>query len=108
MLTDQRVPLLSTDIEEEKQTPNSKKGVVDQLVTQVRNKIAKDKAEKLAASETVPYGKILMTYADGMDKLLMSLGYFFAILTGIGLPSFTYLFGSIINNFTDPTESIVD
>ncbi len=49
-----------------------------------------------------------MTYADGTDKLLMSLGYFFAILTGIGLPSFTYLFGSIINDFTNPNESIVE
>lgn len=29
----------------------------------------------------------------------MSFGYFFAIITGIGIPSFTYLFGDVINDF---------
>jgi hypothetical protein len=38
----------------------------------------------------------------------MSLGYFFAIVTGIGLPSFSYLFGSIVFNFTDPNANIAD
>lgn len=36
----------------------------------------------------------------------MSFGYFFAVLTGLGIPSFTFLFGDIVVNFTDPTMDI--
>jgi hypothetical protein len=77
-------------------------------VNQAREKITKSKAATAAAYDTVSYGKILLTYADGTDKLLMGLGYFFSILTGIGLPSFSYLFGNIFNDFTDPDVSIVE
>lgn len=38
----------------------------------------------------------------------MGMGYFFAVLTGVGVPSFTFLFGDIVVNFTDPSQSIVD
>jgi ATP-binding cassette, subfamily B (MDR/TAP), member 1 len=40
-----------------------------------------------------------LTYADGVDKLLMVLGYLTAIITGIGLPSFVFLFGDIVDEF---------
>jgi hypothetical protein len=39
---------------------------------------------------------------------MMTFGYVFAITTGLGLPSFTFLFGDIVVNFTDPTKSIAD
>jgi hypothetical protein len=53
----------------------------------------------------VPYSKLLLTYANGKDKLLMSLGYFFALATGCGIPAFTYLMGNFLNSFAipDPT-----
>ena len=54
----------------------------------------------------MPYKKILMTYADRTDKILICLGYFFAILTGLGIPSFTFLMGDVVVNFTDPTKSL--
>ena len=38
----------------------------------------------------------------------MIFGYFFATVTGIGIPSFTFLFGNIVFNFTDPTHAISD
>ena len=55
--------------------------------------------EKMVKLETVPYSKILLTYADSTDKTLMALGYFTAIITGLGLPSFVFLFGDIIDDF---------
>jgi hypothetical protein len=47
----------------------------------------------------VSYFKILLTYADGVDKFLMCMGYFMAIATGVGLPSFVFLFGNIVDEF---------
>jgi ABC transporter transmembrane region len=55
----------------------------------------------------VPYSKILMTYADRTDRALMSLGYFFSIASGLGLPSFAYLLGDVMINFTDPNVDLV-
>jgi len=49
-----------------------------------------------------------MTYADRTDKILICLGYFFAIVTGLGIPSFTFLMGDVVVNFTDPTKSLSD
>ena len=70
--------------------------------------IKKHKQQSEEAKDTVTYGKILLTYADGTDKTMMTFGYVFAITTGLGLPSFTFLFGDIVVNFTDPTKSIAD
>lgn len=94
----------ATKVEEEPE----KKDAIEMLIKQSEEKIAKEKKAQAAASETVPYGKILLTYADGNDKALMAFGYFFAIVTGIGMPAFTFLFGDIVLNFTDPNVSIVD
>lgn len=49
--------------------------------------------------ETVPYTKILLTYADNADKALMALGYLIAILAGLGLLSFVYFFGDVVDSF---------
>ena len=40
-----------------------------------------------------------MTYADKDDKILIGFGYFMSIITGLGLPSFVFFFGDIINTF---------
>jgi ATP-binding cassette subfamily B (MDR/TAP) protein 1 len=47
----------------------------------------------------VSYSKILLTQADRFDKLLMGLGYVTSAITGIGLPSFVFLFGDIVDDF---------
>ncbi len=52
-----------------------------------------------AKKAQVSYSKILLTQADGFDKLLMSLGYVTSAITGIGLPSFVFLFGDIVDEF---------
>jgi hypothetical protein len=49
-----------------------------------------------------------MTYADRTDKILLCLGYFFSVATGLGLPSFAYLLGDVMVNFTDPNLNLVD
>jgi hypothetical protein len=54
-----------------------------------------------------PYSKILLTFADGKDKLLITLGYFTAIATGAGLPSFVFIFGDIVNTFGPSQKDIV-
>lgn len=91
-------------------TPGEEKPVdpIQKLIEVAKEKIKKDQEATKAASDAVPYSKILLTYADGTDKVLMGFGYFFAIVTGLGIPSFTFLFGDIVVNFTDPTKSIAD
>lgn len=38
----------------------------------------------------------------------MWLGYFFAVVTGLGIPSFTFLMGDVVNDFGSPGGSITD
>lgn len=40
-----------------------------------------------------------MTYADSTDKTLIRIGYLAAIITGLAMPSFVFIFGDIINSF---------
>ena len=61
------------------------------------------KKEKREQTDSVPYSKILFSYSDGCDKFLMWIGYFMALVTGLGLPSFTFLFGDIVNDFSKLT-----
>jgi ATP-binding cassette, subfamily B (MDR/TAP), member 1 len=72
---------------------------LDQLIYQVNQRIEDKKGNKKAKQETVPYSKILLTYADRTDKVLMTLGYLTSIITGLGLPSFVFLFGDIVDDF---------
>lgn len=55
----------------------------------------------------VPYSKILLTFADRKDKCLMTCGYLSAIIAGIGLPSFVFLFGDIVDSFGPTSTDIV-
>lgn len=48
----------------------------------------------------VPYRKIMWALADKTDKTLIILGLTSAILCGLGLPSFVFLFGDIADSFT--------
>lgn len=57
----------------------------------------------------MPYSKILLTFADQTDKILIACGYVTAIVTGLGLPSFVFLFGDIVDSFGGgSTTNIVD
>ena len=82
------------------QNHDLRKEDVKQLIDQVNLKTQTIRQEKKAKTDLAPYGKILFTYADRNDKIMIYTGYFFSILTGIGLPTFVFLFGDIVNSFT--------
>jgi hypothetical protein len=67
------------------------------LIYQANSKVEDKKREGKTKGQQVSYFKILLTYADGFDKFLMCMGYFMAIATGVGLPSFVFLFGNIVD-----------
>ena len=69
--------------------------------------IEKFEKEEEKEKENVPYSKILLTYANRTDKILMVIGYFFAIASGLGTPSFAYLLGDVMVNFTDPNLDLI-
>ena len=48
----------------------------------------------------VSFRKILLTYSDITDKILIVLGYCAAVAAGFGLPLFTYLLGDITDAFS--------
>jgi hypothetical protein len=62
---------------------------------------AKTSKENVKIIEVVSMNKILFTYADKVDKILLFIGFFCAILCGLGLPSFVFLFGDICNSLKD-------
>ena len=72
---------------------------LEQLVYQGNTKVEERKRTNKSKGQQVSYFKILLTYADGVDKFLMCMGYFMAIATGVGLPSFVFLFGNIVDEF---------
>jgi len=74
---------------------------IEDLLEKVDKRITTHKKEKEESTTTIAYSKILLTYADGTDKFLISLGYFMSISTGIIMPSFVFIFGDIINQFGD-------
>lgn len=50
----------------------------------------------------------MMTHADGTDKFLIAVSLTMAIINGLGLPSFTFLYGNIINAFAETSEDMLD
>lgn len=80
---------------------------IGQLAYLVKQKVENHKAESAKSKLQAPYSKILLTFADGKDKLLITLGYITAIATGAGLPSFVFIFGDIVNTFGPNQNDIV-
>jgi hypothetical protein len=55
------------------------------------------------------YFKLLFTHADGTDKLLMFVGYFACVVSGVALPSMSLLFGNLSGGITaGKTDEVVD
>lgn len=80
---------------------------MEELIDQVKTKIDTKEKEKEALKQKVTFGTILMTHADGTDKMLIALGFGMAAVNGLGLPSFTFLAGNIINAFAE-TDTMLD
>lgn len=57
----------------------------------------------MSENNIVPYSK-LYCLASGKDKLYMVIGHVAAVITGIGLPSFVFLMGDVIDSFASFDE----
>lgn len=68
--------------------------------------IKRDMSGNTELGPTVPYSK-LYQFASTSDKFLMYTGWFAAMVTGCGMPSFVFLIGNVIDSFK-PTTSVDD
>ena len=82
------------------------------IILNIDTLIAKNEA---ITDQPVRYSKLLFTYATRSDKILLFIGFFGAFMSGLGLPTFTFLFGDVINAFApsidganDPNDYFVD
>lgn len=57
----------------------------------------------MSESSIVPYSK-LYCFASRKDKLYMFIGHLAAVITGVGLPSFVFLMGNVIDSFASFDE----
>lgn len=64
--------------------------------------------KKKKQSDTTSFSKILFTFADGKDKMHITLAFIAALVSGAGMPSASFLFGNIINGFGGkPNEDVI-
>ena len=48
----------------------------------------------------------MLTYAEKADKMLIIGGYSMAVLSGLGLPSILFIWGDILNAYTDSPDIV--
>lgn len=68
------------------------------LLRQVESTIARDSSDKKDIGPACAYSK-LYSLASTKEKTLMYIGWICAAITGLGMPSFAFLMGDIINAF---------
>ena len=76
------------------------------LIRQVDSTINRERTGTNQIGPSVPYSK-LYSLASKSDKTLMYVGWFFAAVTGCGMPSFAFLIGDVIDSF-DPYKTSPD
>jgi hypothetical protein len=66
-----------------------KKTSSDQKLANNRSNLLPEirREQPVLKEKSVPYSKLLFTFADRKEKCLIFFGYAFAILCGIGMPS---------------------
>lgn len=74
------------------------------LVRQVDTMISRDKSGTNTLGPTVPYSK-LYGLASPADKTLMYIGWLSSSITGLGMPSFVFLIGNVIDSFNPNTTT---
>ena len=95
----------TTDLDNSnRQGANSEK--TEQLLAEINLRVKNLREERQAKKEQASYSKILLTYADSTDKMLIIGGYSMSIITGLGLPSFVFIWGDIVNSYTDATDIV--
>lgn len=62
--------------------------------------IQRDNSENKSVGPTVPYSK-LYSLASPKEKAILYIGWIAAFITGLGMPSFVFLMGDVMNSF-DP------
>ena len=67
------------------------------VIGMIEKKIKDNQVVKQPAA--APLSKILFTYADRQDKILLLMGFISASFCGFGLPSIVFLFGDIADSF---------
>ena len=50
----------------------------------------------------------LYRFSSDSDRLYLAIGFVGAVIHGAGMPAFSFIFGNLINSFTDPTTNIMD
>lgn len=73
------------------------------LIRQVDSHINKERSGTNQIGPSVSYSK-LYCLSSGSDKALMIIGWLAAAIAGLGMPSFVFLIGDIIDSF-DPSRN---
>lgn len=85
------------------------KFAVEVLLRQTNTFLDREGKTKEAVLPSVPYSK-LYSYASKTDKIYLYIGWIASAITGLGMPSFVFLIGNVINSFdvtnTDPQEML--
>ena len=79
---------------------------VDILIRQVETTISREKTGNDSIAATVPYSK-LYSLASPSDRVLMVIGWISSSIAGLGMPSFVFLIGNVIDSF-DPSKNTPD
>ena len=79
---------------------------IETLIHNVDEHIEEAKKKEKSKSPLVPYSKLYSLGTKG-DKCNMIIGWVFAVLTGMGLPSMVFLIGNMLDSF-NPTKSNKD
>ena len=85
---------------------DSKEDQVKKLLEKVDHKVDLEKRKKENETLKISYLKILLTFADKLDFILLFFGYLLAIASGILGPIFVILEGHILNSFDNTEEDI--
>ena len=79
---------------------------ISHLVSEVKKKVQEFSNKN--QNNTVSYGKLVFTYANGCDKCLYFFAYLSCILTGVIMPSFVIIFDALIDSFGETNAEAED
>ena len=75
---------------------------IDDKIYEVMHNKVKNNAEQ---QKFVDFKKLIFTYANQNDLVWFYSGHFFAALAGVALPTFTFMFGDIVNGIGTNDDS---
>ena len=78
----------------------------EQILAEINIRVKSLREDRQTKKNQVSYFKILLTYAEKKDKMLIIGGYSMAIISGFGLPSILFIWGNILNAYTDSPDIV--